>query len=436
MRGTIRAAIFIALLAGNPPGRAQVHAEETAASNGEGGGAKQSFERWLTEKDAGRFHLVTRVGNPRLSAHQRLKVQVEIQVDGAALAHAKGDGQLIFLLEVRDAAGRPYRMRHEMQRAEGTRISASQNVIFSQDLFIVPGDYRVAAGVYDPQSGEHSAQQKMLHVAPLKNDPLPEAWDGMPEVEFLQPAAPLDETLLPYVKGNVRVTLNSEKRIGLKVIVNTTPAPTRHALRNGESHFESAEDLLAAMKVLAQAELTNGEFDLALADLARQKIVFEQRRSGALDWGRLREALGAANPNKIDVASLANRSQNAQFFAGEVEKRLDAEKPLPVVIVLSQVMMFEGGEDLHPLKVENRPEGLFYYVRFHEPVERLPSPAIPERVGFRRSRPLEGMRADMMEPIDFLEPVMKTLHPRVFDIYEPEQFRKVLRTIVDEVGKL
>ena len=400
---------------------------------------KIPFEQWLSEKDESHFRWTTRIGNPQLTYHQRLKLRVEIQLDGAHLADTKGDKPLIFLTELRDSAGQLYRTLHEIERADVQRVSSSQNLVYAPELLIVPGDYRIATGIYDSQSGEHSVQQKMLHVAPLKNDPLPDAWNALPKVEFFQEGSLLDEAFLTYMKSGVSLAFRGEKRVSLKTVVNIAPGTTRHAVRTGEVRYQGAEPLLASMKLLAEAEVQAGRSRLALADITRRRVIFEQAEiSGQTDWTKLRAALEDSSPNKIGIAELAKRSQNAQFFASETQRRMQPEDDgaLPVVIVMSQVMTLDSGEDLHPIATEGKTPGLLFYLRFHEPLTPLLAPTLPERGGYRRNRPLDTARAEMLEPIDSLAPVLKNLHPRIIEIYAPEQFRKALRTIMDEVAKL
>ena len=58
--------------------------------------------------------------------------------------------------------------------------AAKSNINYAQEAFVLPGDYRVSMVIFDTKTGEHSAMQKMLHVNPLRNDPLPAAWKDLP----------------------------------------------------------------------------------------------------------------------------------------------------------------------------------------------------------------------------------------------------------------
>jgi len=388
------------------------------------------LQKWLSEKDESHFRWTLRVSNPRLVHQQRLRVQLDIELDGAYLGDPKSD-RLAFLMEVMDGSGHRFPAIHELDRGDLRRVSSSQNLMHAREIYVVPGDYRIIAAIFEPQSGEHSVQQKMLHVAAMKNDPLPEAWNGLPAVEFLQDAAALDEAFEPYLRGKIHLEVKSERRLDLNVVVNTAVGPARRSQRTGEERFQGAGPMLAVAKLLANADVTNGELDLALADLNRQRVVFEHRGPQEVNWEELRRALADASPNKIDVGSLAKRSQNAQFFASEVAKRIESKA---AVIVLSQVMSFESGEDLHPVKADVPANALFFYLRFHEPPSAVLIPQLDRSGGFRRQR-AEVIHPEMLEPVDSLASVVKPLHPRMFDIYAPDQVRKALRTIFDELAK-
>jgi hypothetical protein len=181
----------------------------------------------------------------------------------------------------------------------------------------------------------------------------------------------------------------------------------------------------------------NGELRTSLFDLTRRQVLFEQARPGGLSWMRLRRSLGEADPNKIDVRALANREQNAQFFVEQVRQRIleppepapDSEKPVRVGIVLSGPMGFDSGQDTHPIEFENTSEFKIYYFRHHI----LPPPQLPL---MRTRRGMFAAPPRFQEPLDSLVSLIKPLKPRVFDIYNPEQFRRALDAMLEEIARL
>jgi hypothetical protein len=112
------------------------------------------------------------------------------------------------------------------------------------------------------------------------------------------------------------------------------------------------------------------------------------------------------------------------------------EKPLRVGIVLSGPMGFQSGEDMHPIEPGDKSDRRIYYFRYHSlPPPTLTPPYLDPLRG-RRSLPPAQPRPVTLEPLDSLGNLLKPLQPRVFDIYNPEQFRKALSTVLEEVSRL
>ena len=130
----------------------------------------------------------------------------------------------------------------------------------------------------------------------------------------------------------------------------------------------------------------------------------------------------------IDVHSLENRGQNAQFFVTEVSRRIATG----VLIVLSSPVAFDHGEDLHPIQLANGVNCRVFYIRYHSRQMRLPSaPLVPGPASGRRHMPSTYSAAGA--ELDSLEQTLKPLKPRLFDVYSPEQFRKALGALLDEI---
>jgi hypothetical protein len=102
---------------------------------------------------------------------------------------------------------------------------------------------------------------------------------------------------------------------------------------------------------------------------------------------------------------------------------------------------FESGVDLHPIQATAAPDSRVFYIRYRTVRPHPERQAEPGRFGRGRwdaagpegRRP--GYRRQEME-IDQLEPTLKPLAPRVFDVETPEEFRKALATIVAEIAKM
>jgi len=338
------------------------------------------------------------------------------------------------LVQFNDSQGRAYQTHKALDLQNMEEAAGKMSFIYSQDAFVLPGDYRISMGVLDTKTGDHSVAQRMLHVGPLKNDPLPAAWRDLPSVELLHDAP--DQGLLPSVTGRLNLPLETRRPIRIELLVN---APSQAATLNwGE--------LIPALSVLSDVNLRNGASNVVLLDLARQRVVLEQDLARDLDWRKLEAGLKEADPKVIDVHSLEKRGRSAQFFVKQVGQRIaDAGEPVRVVIVLTAPMPFDSGENLHAIELGAKPLGKLFYIRYHSPAPRpefrtaFEQPRPDPRYG-RRQNPLAlprpSPRPVPSEPIDELERTVKPLDPRVFDVYTPEQFRKALGTLMQDISRL
>jgi hypothetical protein len=369
------------------------------------------FGQWLAGSEQPRIRWTTRVLPAELSKFQRLQTRVDIQVDGEEVAKRRGRGSLVMLVQFNDSQGRAYQTHKALDLQNMQEAAGKMSLIYSQDAFVLPGDYRVSLGIFDTNTGDHSVAQRMLHVSPLKNDPLPASWRNLPPVDLLRIAP--DQTLLPSVTGRLDLPLETRRPVRVELLVNASGQATR----------SNWSELIPALSVLSDVNLPNGALNCVLLDVARQRVVFEQNVGRDLDWRKLEAGFKEADPNAVDVHSLEKRGDSAQFFVKQVGQRIaDAGELVRVVIVLTGTMAFDSGENLHAIELGAKPRGKLFYIRYHSPA---PKP------GFRGApMPVPS------EPIDALERTVKPLDPRVFDVYTPEQFRNTLGAVIQEISRL
>jgi hypothetical protein len=367
------------------------------------------FDQWLAGREPPRIRWSARVLPAELSRFQRLQTRVDIQLGGEELAKRRGRGSLVMLVQFRDSRGRVYQTHQALDLQKLQEAAGKMSPIYSQDAFVLPGDYRISLGVFDTKTGDHSVAQRMLHVSPLRNDPLPAAWRDLPPVDLLRDAP--DQSLVPSVAGRLNLPLEARRPVRIELLVNAS----------GQAR-SNWNQLIPALGVLSDMKVRNG-FNVVLLDVARQRVVFEQNVERDLDWRKLQAGFKEADPNMIDVHSLEKRGDRAQFFVKQVGQRMaDAGQPVRVVIVLTGPMAFDSGENLHAIELGARPAGKLFYIRYHAPV---PKPGFP---GAPKPAP--------SEPIDSLERTVKPLDPRVFDVYSSEQFRNALGALIREISRL
>jgi hypothetical protein len=393
------------------------------------------FDRWLSQGDQSHMHWTARMSEPVLSTHQRLVAQAIVQVDGTELARRRGKGQFLVLVQVNDEQGRVWQNHQEMDLEHIEEGMKANDAVFSQRFFVLPGDYRVSIAIFANATGEHSLVRRKLHVTALKNDPLPGSWVDLPAVEFVTPSMPPDSWYLPSIEGKLRLAVETHEPVHVSLVVNLTPS----AQFTGSTRVQNRNFgmLLPATKVLSQVDWGNTAFSLALLDLSRRRVTYEQDNAGGLDWSKAGSSLAEVKPGIIDVKSLEKRQYSAEFFLDQIRRRTGAAKRpgarrSQVVIVLSSAVQFESGQEVHAIVLDGPIEAKVFYVRYQPPPQifvgppgrrgRMPNGGIPARGGY--------------VAVDQLEPLLKPLEPRLFEVGTPEQFRKALATILGEIAKL
>jgi hypothetical protein len=408
--------------------------------------ASVPFDQWLAESEPPHFRWALHVGGAELNSHQRLQARVEIQIDGNELVSRRGHGQLVILIQFQDSADRVYRTHGALDLQDVKDDAGKSNIQYIQDAFLLPGDYRVGVAIFDEKTREHNAAQKPLHVNPLRNDPLPSAWKGLPAVELLHSVDAPDSWFLPYLSGHLQLPVATRRPIRVELLMNASPTGPSRGLSVGTVNNRNLANMVPALKVFSEMDVAGGSLHITLLDIPKRRAIFEQDPVRQLDWARLRVALTQADPNKIDVRSLEHREQNAQYFLDQVRQRLGAksaaeqapDEPFRVLIVLTAPMTLDSGEHPHPIELDGKPNGKVYYVRYHLPLERMPIAPVYEpmsRMG-RRNNPSILQPQSPAEAFDSLAPLLKPLQPRLFEVYSPEQFRKTLSSIIEEIARL
>ncbi len=421
-----------------------------STSSAQGGGAPDPafsvvpFERWLAEGEPTNLRWSVRVGAAALNNHQRLQTRLEIQVDGNELVSRRGHGELGVLIQFEDGAKRVYQTHGGIDLQEVKDDTGKSNIQYLQDAFVLPGDYRVGVVIFDTKTRDHWAEQKTLHVNPLRNDPLPGAWKDLPAVELLRAVEAPDSWYVPYVGSRLQIPVTPRRPVRVEVLMNASPSGPSRGLNTGTANSRNLANLVPALKVFSQMEVAGGSLHVTLLDISKRRIIFEQDAVHQLDWTRLREALTQADPNKIDVKSLEHREQNAPYFFEQVRERLApsasragaADEPIRVLIVLAAPMTLDG-EKIRVSEAEAKPQGPLYFMRYHLPPERTPLGFEPlSRMGRRGYGGMQPQPTGPPEAFDSLQPLLKPLQPRLYDVYSPDQFRKALSSLLDEIARL
>jgi hypothetical protein len=386
------------------------------------------FDQWLEQKQQTPIHWTLHISDPALSAHQRLGVILDARVDGAELARRRGEGKLLVLVQITDGKNRTWQNHVETDLEHVEEGIRHNNVIFSQSFFVLPGDYRAAVAVFDTASGEHNIIKRALHVAPFRNDPLPELWRDLPAVEFFTPQQVPDRWFLPSVEGRLRLGVETRYPTEVSLLVNLTPAERFATSSRVQNRNLGA--LLPATKVLSEVDWHNAKFSIEFLDLSRSRVAFQQNDMQLLRWADARGPLTEANAGTIDVKALANRGLSADFFLNQIAQKIQAPaaqgKSSRVLIILSASVSFERGVEMHPIGISAPPDVTVFYVRFQQPQSPARLPDNPDLIP--PPRPLL--------PEDQLEPLLRPLAPRLFDVTTPQEFRRSLASILAQIARL
>ncbi len=406
--------------------------------------AELPFEQWLAGGQQARIEWGVSVSRPHLSAHQRLRADVDVRVDGAELARRRGEGQFLILVQITDRQGRRYQNHLSMDLAKTEKGVSKQDVISTFTAFLTPGDYRVAAALYDTASHEHCLKQLRLDVPPLRNDPLPGAWLDLPAVEYLPAADPPDSWYLPGLTEQLRLPLKSRSPVDIDLVVNLTPSES--ASHAAEMRSLNLSVLVPALKAISEVNGPGVRLNAELLDLSRQHVVFRQSDVHVLEWATMRRALAPSEAATIDLQSLERHRKSAAFFVAEVARIITAARDQPpasataprrVLIVLSGPLTFGTRVDLDPIAIDPPADCRVFYIRYHSfRTAPAPGPSVtgpPRRWSSRRWGDFPGSDPQALQ-FDQLESTLKPLAPKLFDVDSPEGFRKALANLLSDIA--
>ncbi len=232
----------------------------------------------------------------------------------------------------------------------------------------------------------------------------------------------------------LHLPVETRRPVNLDILLNTTP---------GESISEPIGELrrnmsalLPVLKVVSQLNLRNGSLNVALLDLTRRRVTFEQRDIQTLNWNALKGFLGQTNPGIIDVHSLDSRWKMRSFFLRQLSERIAdraGEEEARIVIVLSGPAFFKDQEPAARVGLPSDPGHRVFYIRCRMIPRSVLAPRPPPRPGVRL-RPVSPAMFQL--PLDDLESPLDGSEARIFDVITPDQFRRVLAAIIRQLSAL
>jgi len=281
------------------------------------------FERFAAEGPRQDIAFHAQAYTHGLSAHQRMVTHLEMDIPGGELVKRVSDGEMVTLVEVKDAAGHTYRDSGIVNLRSMTPDLHKKTWVSTWEAFALPGQYRVSFLLYDRTSGEHSFVQRTLHVSEIKSDSFAEIWQGIPDWEFWAPLKDVRDAIYrPDIGSKLHLTIATKRRLQVDVLADLTPSGLFHGSSRFYSRFLAVA--LPLVRDLSQIQVTNGSLNVATLDLRQRRVTFEQNDVTSLDWTALRSALAPENgPDMIDVKGLEGREE-PDFLRDEILRRLSA----------------------------------------------------------------------------------------------------------------
>jgi hypothetical protein len=175
---------------------------------------------------------------------------------------------------------------------------------------------------------------------------------------------------------------------------------------------------LPLLKALSQISLERGSIDVAMLDLRKQAVTFEQDDVRELDWKRAKAVLAPENgPATIDIKALERRRESPAFLQDELLRRLQSqpagEALLHVFVIIGSPMDFYSFRDLPRLPPGSEEKCVVYYLQFEL---------------------LNTLYAD--GAVGNVRKMLKPLPLRVFKVRSAESVRHALAKILEEVGSM
>lgn len=336
-----------------------------------------------------------------LSGHQRLLAGVSIE-----FRHPVSE-KVTASVRFEDSDGKVWENRNAVNRD------------FVQYAFVLPGDYDVSVEI------RRVVVSKKLHVPPLKTEPLPDLWAGLPRVEFItsNPDSQ-DGWFLPEIEGRLHLPVETRNAVHVDLLVNTTPGE-RFSAESGGAMERNLGVLIPALKVVSQMELRHGSMDSAFLDLTRR------RDAGVHTWEGMKDFLALSNPRVVDVGALSGQWKMRNFFLQRLTSRV--REPDRVAIVLSGPAFFGGQDQASPVELPEGTAPRVFYIRCRDIPRWVLEPRPRPRPG---ARPRPSQRASFALPLDDLEKPLDMPGARVFDVITPEQFRRVLATVIEQISRM
>jgi hypothetical protein len=372
---------------------------------------------WFEETDHHAPHWRVHFDPPTLTYSQRLVVGVQAIVP--ANAKERRPDWHIFL-RIADESGRWFQ-NYDYFRVDLRRMPPKAGlVVWHGYAFVQPGTYRLAFVAYDAINEQHFVWRKMMQVD--RPSVLSDIDRDLPRVEFVdlsQIRPPIPEYLPVHTQVPVRidVVFNLTGNEQLSLTPDNLDSFRRRSVEDG---------LRGATALLSQLAPSEGCVSVSAIDILRLKVLLDRSSADpASNLNRIQQAIPSTLDNAtVDVHTLVGRTKAREFFHQFLEKVINdnaacgPRSPTSdrAIIVVSDSLIFPEGTDREPVSPPEHRDVLFFHVRFSYTLFYT-----------KYSFPTAVITFDEVGHM------LGQLHPRHFDVAEPNGLRRAVAEIVKDI---
>jgi len=393
------------------------------------------IQQLLEKSDHRDFPCKVTLQSPFLTYQQRYLIGIEATINRRDVFEKDGRApDLHYVVRVADANGNWfYGQAYEHDSMTAPSRGEHRIEFFAQILF-GPGDYTIAAIVYDSANQRANVQRQRISIPLVRNDPLAPA-DRVPTgVEF--PVDPLvfdpgknevrqmrnfDTALYrpTYVEGiwaftddPLRLPIAGSEPVLIDIVVNFGPGGSFGSSVPG--YQWNAQLMLQIASVLAGLQPETGCTRVTALDVLRQTVLLDRQDASGLNWREVRNLVMASDYAKVNVQTLANSGHGALFLLDHLADLNAGPSPCHpalarythVIIMASTGTIFPHSGQLPQARHEDSDQ--LYYVR---PVVRTTDLA------------------------DQIGEILRPAKPVVFEVRGGLDFRKALARIISGIGR-
>lgn len=395
----------------------------SAQSGTEPGLHEIPFDRWFAAGEREQIAWQVTLREPWMRADLRLAAGFSASIRADELNRRSPTHDLFLLARVSDASGRWLPTYGLLSRKIERELPRSEDVTFSVNFLVRPGEYKLALILYDRTTGLRNLAVHPLRVAPIKDDPLPDAFRDLPAAEFTPPAENLDRFLEPQVRSRLWLPVTSPHPLRVEVLINFGLSRPASSPRSDNLKLWI---LARTLKLMSQLQILRGSLHLTGIDASNREPLFSLDRPHDIPWSQVREGLARAQPGTVTASALQGgdarflrdavlallrpSSEDSSTSATSASTPASAEAPANprrILILISNPVDFAQLPDGVGLPRSEQCNCRVFYLRY-----RFVDPLAPDRF------------ADLLNP----------LRPRLFEVYKPEDVRKALATLIKELA--